>query len=68
MLMEVSIKPLIVIKRPLPKDMTSSAIKQLSKKQKGFFLMVEGSQIDWAGHDHDIVSAMSEMKDFEKSI
>ena len=29
--------------------------------------MVEGSQIDWAGHDHDIVSAMSEMKDFEKA-
>ena len=30
--------------------------------------MVEGSQIDWAGHDNDIVGAMSEMKDFEKRI
>jgi alkaline phosphatase len=29
--------------------------------------MIEGSQIDWAGHDNDIVSAMSEMEDFEKS-
>ena len=29
--------------------------------------MVEGSQIDWAGHDNDIVGAMSEMKDFEKA-
>ena len=28
--------------------------------------MVEGSQIDWAGHDNDIVGAMSEMEDFEK--
>lgn len=27
--------------------------------------MVEGSQIDWAGHDNDVVAAMSEMKDFE---
>lgn len=29
--------------------------------------MVEGSQVDWAGHDNDIVSAMSEMQDFEKA-
>ncbi len=29
--------------------------------------MVEGDQIDWAGHDNDIVGAMSEMKDFEKA-
>ena len=29
--------------------------------------MVEGSQIDWAGHDNDIVGAMSEMEDFEKA-
>ena len=27
--------------------------------------MVEGSQIDWAGHSNDIVGAMSEMQDFE---
>ena len=30
--------------------------------------MVEGSQIDWAGHDNDIVGAMSEMEDFEKPL
>ena len=30
--------------------------------------MVEGSQIDWAGHDNDIVGAMSEMEDFEKHL
>ncbi len=48
-------------------DMTNSAIKQLSKDKDGFFLMIEGSQIDWAGHDNDIVGAMSEMKDFEKA-
>lgn len=29
--------------------------------------MVEGSQIDWAGHDNDIVAAMSEMQDFEEA-
>jgi len=47
--------------------MTNTALKQLGKDKDGFFLMVEGSQIDWAGHDNDIVSAMSEMADFEKA-
>ncbi|WP_303046814.1 alkaline phosphatase [Bacillus sp. MRMR6] len=48
-------------------DMTSSAIDRLNQNKNGFFLMVEGSQIDWAGHDNDIVAAMSELEDFEKA-
>ncbi|MEH7332359.1 alkaline phosphatase [Neobacillus drentensis] len=48
-------------------DMTNAAIERLNQNKKGFFLMVEGSQIDWAGHDNDIVGAMSEMEDFEKA-
>lgn len=47
--------------------MTNTALKKLSKDKDGFFLMVEGSQIDWAGHDNDIVGAMSEMEDFEQA-
>lgn len=50
---------------PSLKEMTTSAIDRLSKDKDGFFLMVEGSQVDWAGHDNDIVGAMSEMQDFE---
>ncbi|MEO2202834.1 alkaline phosphatase [Paenibacillus pabuli] len=45
-------------------EMTNTAIDRLSSNENGFFLMVEGSQIDWAGHDNDIVGAMSEMEDF----
>ena len=52
---------------PSLEEMTTSAIDRLSKNKNGFFLMVEGSQIDWAGHDNDIVGAMSEMEDFEKA-
>ena len=48
-------------------DMTTSAIERLNKYNTGFFLMVEGSQIDWAAHDNDIVGVMSEMEDFEKA-
>ena len=52
---------------PSLEEMTTAAIDRLNKNKNGFFLMVEGSQIDWAGHDNDIVGAMSEMEDFEKA-
>lgn len=54
-------------KTPSLEEMTRSAIDRLEKDKDGFFLMVEGSQVDWAGHDNDIVGAMSEMADFEKA-
>jgi alkaline phosphatase len=52
---------------PSLEEMTDAALDRLSQDKDGFFLMVEGSQIDWAGHDNDVVSAMSEMEDFENA-
>jgi alkaline phosphatase len=52
---------------PSLEDMTKTAINKLDTNKKGFFLMVEGSQIDWAAHDNDVVAAMSEMQDFERA-
>ncbi len=49
-------------------DMTTAAIEVLEKNADGFFLMVEGSQIDWAGHSNDIVGVISEMEDFSAAI
>lgn len=49
-------------------EATSLAISYLSQNQEGFFLMVEASQIDWAGHDNDADSLVSEMLDFEEVI
>lgn len=49
-------------------DLTSAAINNLSKNENGFFLMVEGSQIDWAGHDRLPEMLMSEMHDFNTAI
>lgn len=34
-------------------EMTEKSIELLSKNDNGFFLMVEGSQVDWAGHAND---------------
>lgn len=35
-------------------EMTSTAIKKLSANPKGFFLMVEGSKVDYAAHNNDL--------------
>jgi len=35
---------------------------------KGFFLMIEGSQIDWGGHDMDSEYIISEMLDFDNTV
>ncbi len=51
----------------LPKA-TSLAIAQLSAENDQFFLMVEGSQIDWAGHANNTEYLIGEMLDFEKAI
>lgn len=49
-------------------DMTEVAIDILEENNKGFFLVVEGSQIDWAGHDNDAGYAMSEVAAFEAAV
>lgn len=47
---------------------TEKAIKILNKNEEGFFLMVEGSQIDWGGEENDIDYVLSEMIDFDNAI
>lgn len=44
-------------------------ISHLKKEsEKGFFLMLEGSQIDWGGHANDSEYIISEMIDFDKAV
>jgi alkaline phosphatase len=38
------------------------------RSEKGFFLMVEGSQIDWACHTNDPNWLRAEMADFDKTV
>lgn len=47
---------------------TKKAIQLLSQNENGFFLMVEGSQIDWGGHDNDVGYVIEEMLDFDRTI
>ncbi|RYY20222.1 MAG: alkaline phosphatase [Chitinophagaceae bacterium] len=47
---------------------TQTALTILKQQKKGFFLMIEGSQIDWGGHANDAQYVANEMVDFDKAI
>ena len=44
------------------------ATERLNTNPNGFFLMIEGSQIDWGGHANDKDYIVNEMIDFDKTI
>ena len=47
---------------------SSIAIDFLSTGDRGYFLMIESSQIDWAGHGNQVEYMISEMNDFEQTV
>jgi alkaline phosphatase len=49
-------------------ESSAKAIDILSKNKKGFFLMIEGSQIDWAGHANFADTLVDETLDFDKAV
>ncbi len=54
-------------RNPSLPEMTQIALEKL-KNKKGFFLMVEGSQIDWANHANDSEWMIKELIDFDKAV
>jgi len=49
-------------------ELTEAAIRILSKNRKGFVLLIEGSQIDWAAHEQDHEGIIAEMIDFDGAV
>lgn len=49
-------------------EMTAKAIEILSQNPNGFFLMVEGSQVDWAGHNNDPIWMITDMLAFDEAL
>ncbi|MHC1693981.1 MAG: alkaline phosphatase [Eubacteriales bacterium] len=49
-------------------EMTKSAISILSENENGFFLMVEGSKIDWAAHANDPIGLISDINAFDHAV
>jgi len=53
---------------PTLTEMTVAALDILEDDPDGFFLMVEGGQIDWAGHDNDAGRLLHEMRKYDDAI
>ena len=49
-------------------NMTQKAIELLSEDEDGFFLMVEGSQVDWAGHANDPIYMATDFLAFDQAV
>jgi alkaline phosphatase len=53
---------------PTLNDLTSAALTVLGKDPDGFWLMVEGGDIDWAAHDNNMDNLIGTVRDFDRSV
>jgi alkaline phosphatase len=49
-------------------EMTETALRVLERERDGFFLLVEGSQVDWANHANDLTCQISEVLAFDDAV
>ena len=54
--------------QPSLAEMTSKAIDVLDRNEDGFFLMVEGSKVDWAAHANDPIGIISDVNAFDDAV
>ncbi len=55
-------------KQPSLAEMTKKAIDTLNKNDKGFFLLVEGSKVDWASHANDPIGVISDTLAYDDAV
>jgi alkaline phosphatase len=53
---------------PTLNDLTQAALTVLGKDPDGFWLMIEGGDIDWAAHDNNIDNLIGTTLDFDQSV
>jgi alkaline phosphatase len=53
---------------PTLAEMTSAALEVLSRRDEGFFLLVEGGRIDYGGHANDAGTMLHEILDFDEAV
>lgn len=53
--------------QPSLEEMTRKAIEKLSQNPNGFFLMVEGSKVDWAAHANDPVGMATDFLAYDRA-
>lgn len=54
--------------QPSLAEMTEKAIDTLDNNDKGFFLMIEGSKIDWAAHANDPSGTIGDIIAFDNAV
>jgi len=67
LLADVALEPYPARGEMLP-EAVNTAINILNRNKKGFFLMVEGSMIDWTAHGNDQENTVNEILDFDRAI
>lgn len=53
---------------PSLQEMTQKALDRLSQNENGFFLMVEGSKVDWSAHGNDAIGCITEYLAFDRAV
>ena len=61
-------RPYFAEHEPSLAEMTAKAVELLSQDKDGFFLMVEGSQVDWAGHNNDPIYMVRDFIAFDDAV
>ncbi|MEG1287673.1 MAG: alkaline phosphatase [Clostridium sp.] len=54
--------------QPSLSEMTSKSLEILNKDEDGFFLMIEGSKVDWAAHENAASGMISDIIAFDKAV
>ena len=68
LLAKLHMAPVIQGRAGMLEEMTRKAIETLSRDKDGFFLMVEGSMIDWGSHENNLYYAVNEVIDMDKAV
>ena len=53
---------------PYLESLVDMSLQKLSQKEAPFFMMIEGSQIDWGSHDNNLEYMLSEFEEFDRTI
>ena len=53
---------------PTLAQMSRAALEVLGKDKDGFWLMIEGGDVDWAAHDNNLDNLVGTMRSFDKAV
>ena len=57
-----------VNENPTLSDLSQAALNVLGKDKEGFWLMIEGGDVDWAAHDNNMDGLIGSVNDFDQAV